>query len=120
LGDDDRADPKSAKHRLRRTKVHPPASRDEPDVDRPRRGRQRAAHGLAELVRVGPGVDQDLVAVRGPHQDGRPGPDVERVDMHPSVGLDQQQGPSPYSDVQPAVWKTDPSAIFAQARPLRL
>jgi catechol-2,3-dioxygenase len=25
-----------------------------------------------------------------------------------------------YSDVQPAGWKTDPSAIFAQARPLRL
>ena len=25
-----------------------------------------------------------------------------------------------YIDVQPAVWKTDPSAIFAQPRPLRL
>src|SRR5919197_1413672 len=69
--------------------VGPPPTRDHPRPKTARGGRKRLTERLVETLGVGPSIDQHLSAFPGANQDGRPGADVERVDVQLSVRAEQ-------------------------------
>src|SRR5919109_2336238 len=91
IGDHEPPEMKTIQDCGRRADVLPPPIRDYPDVDGPRGWRQGATDRLGELVRVGTGIDQDLMSVRRADQDRRAGAYIQRVDVNPTIWSDQQQ-----------------------------
>ena len=89
--DDESFDFKSVEDGCRRADLRPAAAGDQPDIDRPSGRRQRPTERLRKTVGVGPGVDQKLMPIRGSDQHPRSGSYIQGIDVHPTIGLNQQQ-----------------------------